>query len=284
MLGDYLRASVQALPGSGVALLFGFVLLLWASLGFTKTAQVAMADVWGVPRRLRPGFWQLLGRSIWALGMLALPTALTATATVVSGELADTSPMSMVPGWVQATTGVAAAVLAATGLRRRHLRLAPAGLPGPHAQVGDHSGAGARHHRVQPVLDVAHGLRERPDLEPAGPSQPALRHHRLRHRPHLLDLPRRLRRAAGDRAERRAGPSPVPAVVVRRARARRSTARPSASGPGPRSSSRARSSRCASRKRPTTTRLYDSSTPSAGDEAPGDGVVDPGERRDPERR
>ncbi len=113
VLGDYLRASVQALPGSGVALLFGFVLLLWASLGFTKTAQVAMADVWGVPRRLRPGFWQLLGRSVWALGMLALPTALTATATVVSGELADTSPMSMVPGWVQATTGVAAAVLAA---------------------------------------------------------------------------------------------------------------------------------------------------------------------------
>ena len=112
VLGDYLRASVQALPGSGVALLFGFVLLVWASLGFTKTAQVAMADVWGVPRRLRPGFWQLLGRSIWALGMLALPTALTATATVVSGELADTSPMSMVPGWVQATTGVAAAVLA----------------------------------------------------------------------------------------------------------------------------------------------------------------------------
>ena len=84
MLGDYLRASVQALPGSGVALLFGFVLLVWASLGFTKTAQVAMADVWGVPRRLRPGFWQLLGRSIWALGMLALPTALTATAAVVS--------------------------------------------------------------------------------------------------------------------------------------------------------------------------------------------------------
>jgi YihY family inner membrane protein len=113
VLGDYLRASVQALPGSGVALLFGSVLLVWASLGFTKTAQVAIADVWGVPRRLRPGFWQLLGRSIWALGMLALPTALTAIATVVSRDLADASPMSMVPGWVQATTGVAAAVLAA---------------------------------------------------------------------------------------------------------------------------------------------------------------------------
>ena len=37
VLGDYLRASVQALPGSGVALLFGFVLLLWASLRRTRS-------------------------------------------------------------------------------------------------------------------------------------------------------------------------------------------------------------------------------------------------------
>jgi YihY family inner membrane protein len=113
VLGDYLRASVQALPGSGIALLFGLVLLLWASLGFTKAAQVAMADVWGVPRRLRPGFWQLLGRSVWALGMLALPTVLTATVTIVTGWVADEDLFSVVPGWVQITAGTAAVAVAA---------------------------------------------------------------------------------------------------------------------------------------------------------------------------
>jgi uncharacterized BrkB/YihY/UPF0761 family membrane protein len=95
-----------------VAIVIGGVLLLWASLGFTKTAQVAMADVWGVPRRIRPGFWQQLGRSVWALGMLALPTALTATVTIVTSDLADDSPMSLVPGWVQLSAGIAAVVVA----------------------------------------------------------------------------------------------------------------------------------------------------------------------------
>ena len=86
LLGQQLRATIQSLPGSGVALLFGSILLLWASLGFTKVAQTAMAEIWSVPRRLRPGFWQNLGRSVWALAGLALPTLLTAATTIIGVE------------------------------------------------------------------------------------------------------------------------------------------------------------------------------------------------------
>ncbi len=82
-LGDQLRANIQALPGSGVAIVVGAVFLAWGALGFTRTAQVAMGEIWNVPRRLRPGFWPQLGRSIWALGMLALPTACTAVLTIL---------------------------------------------------------------------------------------------------------------------------------------------------------------------------------------------------------
>jgi YihY family inner membrane protein len=100
VLGDYLQASIRALPGSGVAVLVGTVLLLWASLGFTKTAQVAMAEIWSVPRRLRPGFFPHLARSVWALAMLAIPTILTATITIVTTELGGLT-LPALPDWLE---------------------------------------------------------------------------------------------------------------------------------------------------------------------------------------
>ena len=282
VLGDYLRASVQALPGSGVALLFGFVLLLWASLGFTKTAQVAMADVWGVPRRLRPGFWQLLGRSVWALGMLALPTALTATATVVSGELADSSPMSMVPGWVQATTGVAAAVLAgwsSLGVTFGSHLLAFRALT-PKSVTTRELVPGTIVFSLFWTLLTAFGS--------------VLISNRLVRANQLYGTIGfviglifwiylgAFGALAGDRAERGAGPSPVPAVVVRRAAhddrpqgpPRAGPDRGALPGPGRRGALRGSADDDS----------FDPFDPSAGDEAPGDGVVDPSQRRDPERR
>jgi YihY family inner membrane protein len=101
VLGEYLRASIRAIPGSGVAVLVGTVVLLWASLGFTKTAQVAMAEIWSVPRRLRPGFFPHLARSLWALAMLAIPTILTATITIVTTEVGGLS-LPALPTWFEA--------------------------------------------------------------------------------------------------------------------------------------------------------------------------------------
>lgn len=110
LLGQQLRASIQALPGSGIAIVFGSVLLLWASLGFTKVAQTAMAEIWRVPRRLRPGFWQNLGRSVWALGALALPTMVTATITIVTARVGNPMrAMDDLPSWSISAVGIAVA-------------------------------------------------------------------------------------------------------------------------------------------------------------------------------
>lgn len=113
LLGEQLRATIRSLPGSGVALLFGTILLLWASLGFTKVAQTAMAEIWSVPRRLRPGFWQNLGRSLWALGGLALPTLLTAVTTIVGSRMGDPMrSMTELPTWFVSTVSITAALTA----------------------------------------------------------------------------------------------------------------------------------------------------------------------------
>jgi YihY family inner membrane protein len=113
-LGEQLRASIQSLPGSGAAIVFGSVLLLWASLGFTKVAQTAMAEIWRVPRRLRPGFWQNLGRSVWALAALSLPTLVTAAVTIITARVKNPMrAMNDVPSWLLSSIGVTAAVAAA---------------------------------------------------------------------------------------------------------------------------------------------------------------------------
>ena len=94
--------------------MFGSVLLLWASLGFTKVAQTAMAEIWRVPRRLRPGFWQNLGRSVWALAALSLPTLVTAAVTIVTARVKNPMrAMNDVPSWLLSSIGVTAAVAAA---------------------------------------------------------------------------------------------------------------------------------------------------------------------------
>ena len=115
LLGEQLRASIQSLPGSGVAIVFGSVLLLWASLGFTKVAQTAMAEIWRVPRRLRPGFWQNLGRSVWALAALVAADAGHRGRRPSSRREVKNPMRAMndVPSWLLSTVGVTAAVAAA---------------------------------------------------------------------------------------------------------------------------------------------------------------------------
>jgi YihY family inner membrane protein len=82
IIGDQLGRSVNALRGSGLALIVGVIGLLWGSLGVSQAAQHAMAEVWNVPGRERPGFFPRLARSLLILAVLA--TGLIAT-TGLSG-------------------------------------------------------------------------------------------------------------------------------------------------------------------------------------------------------
>lgn len=89
IIGTELRSSVNALHGSGVALLIGVIGLLWGSLGVSQAAQHAMAEVWNIPGRERPGFFPRLARSFSIIALLA--SGLVAT-TALSGVGTATGP------------------------------------------------------------------------------------------------------------------------------------------------------------------------------------------------
>ncbi|MDQ6852897.1 MAG: YihY/virulence factor BrkB family protein [Actinomycetota bacterium] len=89
IIGTELRNSVNALHGSGLALFIGVIGLLWGSLGVSQAAQHAMAEVWNIPGRERPGFFPRLGRSFSIIALLA--SGLVAT-TALSGVGTATGP------------------------------------------------------------------------------------------------------------------------------------------------------------------------------------------------
>jgi YihY family inner membrane protein len=68
--------------GSVAGLIIGLIVLVWGSLGVTRAAQTAMAEVWNVPAVDRPGFVSRLVRSLGFVGVLGLDAVVI---TVVAG-------------------------------------------------------------------------------------------------------------------------------------------------------------------------------------------------------
>ena len=77
VIGDQLRANIHSLNASPVATVIGAIGLLWGSLGVTQAAQFAMAQVWNVEGKDRPGFLTRLVRGLLFIGTLGLGIALT---------------------------------------------------------------------------------------------------------------------------------------------------------------------------------------------------------------
>ncbi|MCU1466075.1 MAG: YihY/virulence factor BrkB family protein [Actinomycetia bacterium] len=77
IIGDQLRTNIHSLRASPVATVVGVVGLLWGSLGVTQAAQFAMAQVWNVQGKDRPGFVTRLVRGLLFIGTLGLGIALT---------------------------------------------------------------------------------------------------------------------------------------------------------------------------------------------------------------
>jgi uncharacterized BrkB/YihY/UPF0761 family membrane protein len=77
--------------GSVLGLTVGLVGLVWGSFGISQAAQRAMAEVWNVPRVVRPGFFPRLGRSVAFLALLAInvitTTFLAALVTLSHGAI-----------------------------------------------------------------------------------------------------------------------------------------------------------------------------------------------------
>ncbi|MGE3325922.1 MAG: YihY/virulence factor BrkB family protein [Acidimicrobiia bacterium] len=66
--------------GSGVAVVVGIAVALWAGLGCMQAAQDAMNEVWDIPRVARPGFVPKRIRSMLTLVILGLAIAISTTA------------------------------------------------------------------------------------------------------------------------------------------------------------------------------------------------------------
>ena len=76
IIGDQLRTNIHSLRASPVATIVGAGGLLWGSLGVTQAAQFAMAQVWNVQGKDRPGFLTRLIRGLLFNDALALIFAL----------------------------------------------------------------------------------------------------------------------------------------------------------------------------------------------------------------
>lgn len=98
VLGPQLRGSIETIQGSGIALVVGIVVTLWAGLGITRSAQDALNAVWNVPRKDRPGFWFRLVRGLGSLLLLAVAivaaTGLAGLGATSPGVLSRISPFA----------------------------------------------------------------------------------------------------------------------------------------------------------------------------------------------
>jgi YihY family inner membrane protein len=78
IIGDQLSANIHSLRLSGVGLAISILGLLWGSLGVTQAAQHAMAQVWNVEGKDRPGFLPRFVRGLLFVALLGLDVALIA--------------------------------------------------------------------------------------------------------------------------------------------------------------------------------------------------------------
>jgi inner membrane protein YhjD len=67
VIGSQISNNVNTLSGSGLALVIGVVLALWAGLGCMQAAQDGMSEVWNVPRIEQPSF---VAKRVRSLGTL----------------------------------------------------------------------------------------------------------------------------------------------------------------------------------------------------------------------
>ena len=79
--------QIGPLPGSGVTIVIGLLVTLWAGLGVMRVIQVVSNDVWGVPTRERLGF--VAGRLRGTI-MLVLFGGFFVGITVISGFVTST--------------------------------------------------------------------------------------------------------------------------------------------------------------------------------------------------
>jgi YihY family inner membrane protein len=110
VFGSKIGENIHALKrDSAFGLVVGVLGLVWGSQGIVQTGQLAMANVWNVPRVDRPGFLPRLGRSGAMLGVAAV-FLIASTAAAGFASFAPSFAKS-VPGVVGALSIVVSLIL-----------------------------------------------------------------------------------------------------------------------------------------------------------------------------
>ena len=81
IIGDQVQDNIHGLRGSGVGLVIGLVAFAWGARSLTQVAQHAMAEIWNIPGRQRPGFWARQVRGLLLLVVFAVGLAATSLLT-----------------------------------------------------------------------------------------------------------------------------------------------------------------------------------------------------------
>jgi YihY family inner membrane protein len=67
VIGQQIKSQLGAIPGTGLPLVFGAIFLLFGARGVANAMQNALCEVWGIPRRDRPGFPM---SQVWSFALL----------------------------------------------------------------------------------------------------------------------------------------------------------------------------------------------------------------------
>jgi membrane protein len=67
VIGPQIKNSLGSIPGTGLPLAIGIVLLLLGARGVAGAMQNALCEVWGIPRKERPGFPM---SQVWAIALM----------------------------------------------------------------------------------------------------------------------------------------------------------------------------------------------------------------------
>jgi membrane protein len=98
VIGQQIKTQLGSIPGTGLPLIIGAVLLLLGSRGVANAMQNALCEVWGIPRKSRPGFPM---SQVWSLALLF---------TVAIGFIVTTFLSGLAGGAGHLLTGVGATV------------------------------------------------------------------------------------------------------------------------------------------------------------------------------
>jgi membrane protein len=98
VIGQQIKTQLGSIPGTGLPLVIGAVLLLLGARGVANAMQNALCEVWGIPRKSRPGFPM---SQLWSLALLL---------TVAIGFIVTTFLSGLAGGAGHLLTGVGATV------------------------------------------------------------------------------------------------------------------------------------------------------------------------------